>query len=61
MVKLKLSAFADEYSANFTSQLKALNDDEFNVLMDKAAASYASGACMPIEDFEKEFKKEINA
>lgn len=41
--------------------LGALNDDEFNVLMDKAAASYASGACIPVEDFEKEFKKEINA
>jgi len=41
--------------------LGALNDEEFTLLMDKAAASYASGACVPVEDFEKEFIKEIKA
>ena len=32
MAKLILSAFADEYSADFTTQLKALNDFEIGYI-----------------------------
>lgn len=39
--------------------LGSLSDDEFNSLMDKAATSYESGACKAVEEFEKDFLKEI--
>lgn len=37
----------------------ALSDDEFNALMDSAAKSYASGKGISIEQFEKDFGREI--
>jgi len=37
----------------------SLTDDEFNVLMDKATQSYASGRCVGIDKFKAELRKEV--
>ena len=37
----------------------ALSEDEFNALMDGAAKSYASGKGISVEQFEKDFGREI--
>ncbi len=38
--------------------LGALSGEEFDVLMDKAIASYSDGQCVSIDEFEASFKKE---
>ena len=39
--------------------LATLTDDEFNVLMDKAAKSYADGLCTDITDFKTEMSEQF--
>ena len=38
----------------------ALSDDEFNLLMDRAAQSYAAGKGLSFAEFEDQLRKEIS-
>jgi addiction module RelB/DinJ family antitoxin len=37
----------------------SLTDNEFSLLMDKAAQSYVSGKCVGLDEFKTELQKEI--
>ena len=39
--------------------LETLTNEEFDILMDNAAKSYADGKCVSLDDFKKEANKEF--
>ena len=39
--------------------LQALTDDEFNLLMEGAVRSAASGKCVPFEEFDTQIRQEL--